>query len=422
MHLLDFQRFPLARFSNSCHRYWRLPSPVFSSDFFQQFSGLLQNIQPDLIVPTCEELFWLRHSYSGPQLFCPQLPQLLEVHNKLTFVQLCQRLGLEVPSSFSVRRFSDVQQHEFACSPDARLPIVLKPAFSRFGFEQKLRPTWAEVQATLDGSRDWVCQTFLDGQSYCSYSIAHAGQLQAHACYRPLLRLSQGAAVAIEAVDHPQISRMDPQVRGPHQLDRPDRLRLHPAPRLPAQRYRMQSPLHQRNPPVSGPTSPTTGSSSGRPKRLAAQPALRHQSLPRISRPGGLGLATAQISPRRQSQPTPPSPKRRLPIQRHTAQPRPTGRIWRTRPHRPLPPPPPASPIHRRLRMQRDFSRATTHSSSRASTRRLNPDSGTQDSSPMSVQNDHPVSTEPNQPGQPDSFRNLGSSAQPWLGSRTQPQ
>ena len=205
VHLLDFQRFPLARFSNSCHRYWRLPSPVFSSDFSREFLGLLESLRPDLVVPTCEELFWLRHSYSGPQLFCPQLPQLLEVHHKLAFVQLCQRLGLEVPPSSLVRRFSDRQHQEFVCSSDGRLPLVLKPAFSRFGFEQKLRPTWAEVKATLDGTRDWVCQAFVEGQSYCSFSVARAGQLQAHACYRPLLRLNQGAAVAIEAIDHPQI-------------------------------------------------------------------------------------------------------------------------------------------------------------------------------------------------------------------------
>ncbi len=210
VNLVDFQRFPLARFSRSCSKYWRLPPPSDLPHFHEAWCELLQELGPDLVVPTCEELFWLRQSYNGSTLLCPQLDMLLQVHHKYSFVELCQRLELAVPESFLFHSWTDFQTQLnglpwLSVLSNSTLPVVIKPAFSRFGFEQRLSPTLEQVRNAVDGNRPWVCQSFVKGKSYCSYSVAHDGQLQAHVCYRPIMRLKQGAGVAIETVSHPEI-------------------------------------------------------------------------------------------------------------------------------------------------------------------------------------------------------------------------
>ena len=84
---------------------------------------------------------------------------------------------------------------------------VLKPAYSRFATATRLPPhshqTWQTLVPTPVAP--WVAQTYLHGDHFCTYSVAHHGRLLAHATYPVRWKAGQGATMVFETFEHPQI-------------------------------------------------------------------------------------------------------------------------------------------------------------------------------------------------------------------------
>jgi len=91
--LADTFRYPVSRATRMKHRYVRLPSPRASlSDYAAAVVALVRREAPDLIVPTCEEVFFLAaiRDLRGIviPLFAPHFDLLAKVHNKADFAGL----------------------------------------------------------------------------------------------------------------------------------------------------------------------------------------------------------------------------------------------------------------------------------------------------------------------------------------------
>ncbi|HET9640063.1 MAG TPA: hypothetical protein VFP12_12735 [Allosphingosinicella sp.] len=185
----------------------RLPPPRWTFDRFRHRLRALAG-DFDLIVPTCEEVFWLaaaaeRDGWSD-RLFAPSAAVLRRLHSKADFPVLAREAGIEAPATWTIASTADSGR-----VPLAPAELVLKPEFSRFGAKTMIGPA-AGAAAALPASPQsrWVAQERLAGEELCVWSAMLGGALVACIVYRPLLRHGRSAAYAFEAVDSPDVVEM----------------------------------------------------------------------------------------------------------------------------------------------------------------------------------------------------------------------
>jgi hypothetical protein len=201
----DSRPFYLARASRVISRAFRVPPPRFAPQAFANaIETIIRRERIDLIVPTCEEVFYLSRFASQllphTKFLCPpDLHVLRMLHDKWRFSHLARDLnvhGVIVPDTWRLESRDDL----------ARLPLpstqlVFKPAFSRFAAYTLICPEPAAL-ASLNPTRarPWLAQQFIAGRERCSYSIASKGQLCAHVVYEPRWRVGRGSSYYFEPV------------------------------------------------------------------------------------------------------------------------------------------------------------------------------------------------------------------------------
>lgn len=176
----------------------RLPSPRHEpAGFVRSLCQAASTWKLDLLVPTCEEVFFVSR-------YRPQLPASLRVladdfdvlrtlHSKWHFLALARECGIDVPSSAQV---SDVKQAREWAEDRA---VVIKPEFSRFGVYVRLYQHGIPADALpFPEQGRWVVQDYVAGNEFASYSVADRGRLLAHSVYRPSHRLPGSASFYFE--------------------------------------------------------------------------------------------------------------------------------------------------------------------------------------------------------------------------------
>ena len=200
VHCADSQPAHATRASHAVHQHHRVPPPRQQPQaFIAALVQLCRQQAIDLLLPTCEEVFYLAH---GKQQFppstrvaCMALPLLRQLHSKWEFIGLAAAAGLRVPDSQRVLTLEQARQWA------GSRPLVLKPEFSRFGVEVRLYRDGLPAPAPALDGRPWVAQQLLDGQEICSYAVAERGRLLAHAAYRPGWRMARSASYYFDAVN-----------------------------------------------------------------------------------------------------------------------------------------------------------------------------------------------------------------------------
>lgn len=188
---------PMAEASRMHQGFHLLPSPRFQPEGFGAALGaLIRREEVALVLPTCEEVFYLAQFWQQDRpparLFAPPLPLLAEVHDKHRFIELCAGLGLAVPPTRLVTSPADLA----ALRPVAG-DLVFKPVWSRFASQVLIRPEAKALdRITPTKAAPWVAQDYLAGQEICAYAVAVDGKLVALSAYRGLYRAGKGAAVA----------------------------------------------------------------------------------------------------------------------------------------------------------------------------------------------------------------------------------
>ncbi|MFT5467845.1 MAG: hypothetical protein ACI8UO_002952 [Verrucomicrobiales bacterium] len=185
----DSLRFGICRGSRAIEAYFRVPPPAIDpKGFAKKLGELVEKHQIDLVVPSCEEVFFLsRYRDLIPcEVFADDFEKLAGLHNKLKFTEMAADCGALVPDT---RMLGDV--------PEDPTKFVFKPEFSRFGMETIIRPE--KFEKPNDG-QTWIAQEFADGVEHCSYGVFRSGQLAAYVCYKPVIRLQHSAGVIFEPV------------------------------------------------------------------------------------------------------------------------------------------------------------------------------------------------------------------------------
>lgn len=194
VHVADSIACRLSGWSRSVSSTVRLASPRDDgAGFAAGLNAAITRHAIDLVVPTCEEVFYLsRHRAALPascRVLADDFGSLRRLHSKWDFQTLARECGGRPPASAAVQSIGEARDWA------AGQPLVLKPEFSRFGVHVRLYPHGVpDLAPPLAAMGRWVAQHFCSGTELCSYSVADRGRLLAHAVYRPQHRLSLSAS------------------------------------------------------------------------------------------------------------------------------------------------------------------------------------------------------------------------------------
>lgn len=195
----DSLTFPLGRFVKGLQKHFTLPSPNRSlQHYIQVLKEIIIEHHIDFLIPTCEEVFFISQGHAELSkhtcLFCEPFARLLPLHDKFTFNELALSYRLSAPASWLLTTQADKQKIP------KHLELVLKPVYTRFGTHICFMPTEEEIKA-LELSRPFVAQQFVRGKEYCSYAIAHQGEVLIHCCYHPKYSAGPAAGIYFEPAD-----------------------------------------------------------------------------------------------------------------------------------------------------------------------------------------------------------------------------
>jgi hypothetical protein len=191
----------------------RLPPPRQAFPAFRAaLSTLVDATGADLILPTCEEIFWIAEAAQRDghvaRLFAPPPALLRRLHSKALFPQLARELGLDAPETHVVASRDDLGR-----VPIEPAALVLEPEFSRFGSHVKVAPNDAAIaRIEPTSARRWVAQRRIIGEEISSWAAIRAGAVTAFAAYRPRWRHGRTAAYQLEAVDLPAVRRITDRI------------------------------------------------------------------------------------------------------------------------------------------------------------------------------------------------------------------
>jgi len=202
-HLADSAPALAARWSDvGLGRFHRLP-PARKNfrAYADALEALIEQVRPNLIIPTCEEVFYLAAAAAdrgfAEIVFTPPLETLRVLHSKIQFPQLVRGIGLPVPDTWRVQSQSDISR--LPLEPDQ---LVLKPEFSRFGTATVIRPDERKLRGlSFKNGIAWAAQRFVEGEEICLWSAAIEGRIVAHAVYRPKWRQGRSASYLFERIE-----------------------------------------------------------------------------------------------------------------------------------------------------------------------------------------------------------------------------
>lgn len=206
VHAADSLAWPLTRASRSVDSYIRLPEPRYAlQEWTAALASAITAHQIDLLLPTCEEAFYLAHVMhslpSSCQVFCSPFELMHHLHHKGWFAALTQGWSVAAPQTLLLESTEAVRALAYDSSQ-----WVFKPAYSRFAARTLIAPEGTQLAGVHPTPQaPWVAQRYVAGREYCSFSVLVQGRVTAHACYHPRYRVGRGSGIFFEPADPPAL-------------------------------------------------------------------------------------------------------------------------------------------------------------------------------------------------------------------------
>jgi predicted ATP-grasp superfamily ATP-dependent carboligase len=188
VYVADSIPFSVSRASNAVCQYFTLPSPKSDTrKYIAALSNIAQRYSVDLIIPTCEELFYIArnsHVFTGRcQILVDEFAKLDQLHDKFRFIQLADSLGFQTPHTQKAN--SKEELAHVLRTWEVNGSVVVKPIYSRFGTHVTiLKNPRATAPLARLGKPPWVVQQYIDGEPLCSYSVCRDGKRIVHVTYK----------------------------------------------------------------------------------------------------------------------------------------------------------------------------------------------------------------------------------------------
>lgn len=199
-----------AGWSRYSRKNFHIPSPRFALEAFaESLEKVIEQNNIQLVVPTCEETFYI--SFLAPRLVAkfPNLriaagkyEDVALLHDKFLFSQLTTELDIKTPRTFIVKTHDDIQQVRTQLKDQ---DLILKLRFSRFGSSVRVVKAEDNIEAIDLQNLEWVCQEFIDGPLLCSYSYTVNGEVTATVNYESPFSAQHGVLTAFRPTENLQV-------------------------------------------------------------------------------------------------------------------------------------------------------------------------------------------------------------------------
>lgn len=171
--------------------------------FVRDVSEIVRHREIDLIVPVCEEGFYLaRYAHLLPApLFAPPFETIARLHDKSRFLELCGNLGLRTPRTAVAANRADLRN-----AIGKFQDFVARPAFSRGGMVYLTNHGPRSGERAIDDcepteDNPWLVQEYVDGKDACSLSIVRSGKVVVHCAYEPSIAAPGGFSIQFSSIE-----------------------------------------------------------------------------------------------------------------------------------------------------------------------------------------------------------------------------
>lgn len=173
--------------------------------FTSDIERIVAENEIEMIIPMFEEVFYLaaRHEAISEltRLYAPLFRTLAQVHDKGTFQELCDKLGIRTPQTVVAH------DHDQLLAAIERFPQYFgRAAFSRGGVG--LLTNTGPLAGHLDPkdvhpteANPWLVQEFVEGPMHCTYSCVHGGEVATHMSYRAPRQWEHSTGIQFVSVD-----------------------------------------------------------------------------------------------------------------------------------------------------------------------------------------------------------------------------
>ena len=182
------------------------PSPRSdTAGFLAALERIVREHEIDVLVPTFEETFYISTQIEWlsrfTKVFASPFSTLARLHDKGAFETLVAKLGLPIPETVMVTSDDELRE------ATGRLgKYFARAAFSRGGICSLTNTGplagWLDIDEVHPTPQSpWLVQPFVDGETVCSYSTAHAGRVSSHLMYRIPRQHKHSTGIQFEAID-----------------------------------------------------------------------------------------------------------------------------------------------------------------------------------------------------------------------------
>ncbi len=191
--------------SNAIKKKFHVPSPRFESEsYVEAVAEIVREYQIDLVLPVYEEIFYLakglRRFPKKCKILVPSFEILETLHNKYTFQQKLNSLGISIPKTHVIKSNEDLKNIPL------EFPFILKPCYGRASQKIiKVNHAGDTPKTLIDSQQHWVAQEWLEGKKYCTYSICQDGKVNAHATYPVEYSIEGNSCLTFKSVEHPGV-------------------------------------------------------------------------------------------------------------------------------------------------------------------------------------------------------------------------
>ncbi len=208
----------LCRVSNSVIKSYKVPqAAVDEAGYWHAIRSIILDQNINIVIPTCEEVYYLARGKDYLQtgtncmIYCDSFQILDQLHNKFSFIELSKSHGFITPPT---RQIHSIEQlYVLLNDNEFDNKVVLKPVYSRFATHvhildlnnSNVYKKLLTMQHHITPATPWVAQQHINGKQYCTYSVAHSGQITAHATYIPTYTAGRGAGIHFTAIEHQAI-------------------------------------------------------------------------------------------------------------------------------------------------------------------------------------------------------------------------
>lgn len=195
----------ITRYSNSVKKAFVLPSPRFSPKaYVARLVEIVEKEKIDLLLPIWEDGFVIAKEKEMFPSFCSLMvadyPLVHMLHNKWTFSQKMEQMGLNCPETVLLNRPEDFQEIPF--DP----PYAIKKCYTRAAQDVIYCPSVNELPALqFDPENPWIAQKWMEGERFCSYSVCQQGSVTASALYPVDYAIDGYSCLNFHPVEHPEI-------------------------------------------------------------------------------------------------------------------------------------------------------------------------------------------------------------------------